>query len=178
MLQSKLISLQLMLWINISGNIFHRKKHNCLVLHLLLLTTDLFWLFSTSINRFKQAIFLQMAIQKNNRCIRSHWNYFSWCMIKQIGQVIEASSIDNANYKVTEALQNVNTDRSSCLSFSSLFFIIQFPCPARTIGVSAKINVHLHQFCLLFKPLVIGWNQVLSSWLRPFGTNVGFINQM
>jgi len=77
-------------------------------------------------------------------------------MIKQIGLVIEASSIDNANYKVTEALQNVNTDRSSCLSFSSLSFIIQFPCPECTIGVSAKINVHLTQICLLFKPLVIG----------------------
>jgi len=61
-------------------------------------------------------------------------------LIKQIGLVIEASSIDNANYKVTEALQNVNTDRSSCLSFSSLFLFIQFLCPARTIGVSAKIN--------------------------------------
>lgn len=77
-------------------------------------------------------------------------------MIKQIGLVIEASSIDNANYKVTEALQNVNTDRSSCLSFSSLSFIIQLPCQARTIGVSAKINVHLTQICLLFKSLVIG----------------------
>ncbi len=33
----------------------------------------------------------------------------------KIGIVVEAS-IDNANNQVTEALQNVNTDRSSSLS--------------------------------------------------------------
>ena len=134
-----------MLWINISENILSRRKQNFLVWRLLLFNN-----FLTTINRFKRNYIFAKAMKKNIYWDLIEIMYFSWHIRKHIGSVVDAS-IDNANNEVTEALQNVNTDRSSCLI--TVFFHHHYYFLSSTYHRCVDQNKCASLLiCLLFKP--------------------------